>query len=182
MVKHATIHVYMESSVLEQLIEMLEAGRRDVADSVASLSDADALRKPAPSRWSVLECMEHIVFVEGVYLKWLENAARLDAPKRDPEREAWITARVANREWDWRAPEVAMPTGRFRTVAEALAEFDAMRDRTVAAAKARESELLSLQAKHSVLGLMNGAELMRLAAGHASRHAAQIRDVRASLN
>jgi hypothetical protein len=75
-----------------------------------------------------------------------------------------------------------MPTGRFRTVAEALADFHAVRDRAVAAAKARESELFLVQAKHSVLGLMNGAELMRLVAGHASRHAVQIRDVRASLS
>jgi hypothetical protein len=168
----------MELSVLEQLIEMLEAGRRDVADSVAPLSDADASRKPEPGRWSALECMEHIVFAESRYLSWLENAAVLNSPQRDPEREAWITARVGDREWDWQAPEVAIPTGRFHTVTEALAEFNAVRDRTVAAAKARESQLFSLQAKHSVLGLMNGAELMRLTAGHASRHAVQIRKVR----
>jgi uncharacterized damage-inducible protein DinB len=172
----------MESSVLEQLIELLEASRRDVSDSVASLSDADAARKPAPGRWSALDCMEHIVIAEGVYLSWLENGAVLDAPKRDPEREAWITARVANRDWNWQAPDVAVPTGRFRTVAKALAEFNAVRDRTVAAARARESQLFSVQAKHSVLGLMNGAELMRLAAGHASRHAAQIQEVRSSLS
>jgi len=170
----------MDSSVLDQLIELLEAGRRDVVDSVALLSDVDAARKPAPGRWSALECMEHIVFVESRYLSWLENATVLDAPQRDPEREAWITARVANREWDWIAPDVALPTGRFSTLAEALTEFNAMRDRTLAAAKAREAELFSLQAKHSVLGLMNGAELMRLTAGHASRHAVQIRKARAT--
>jgi hypothetical protein len=165
----------VEASVLEQLIDMLEAGRRDVAESVAALSDGDASRRPAPERWSALECLEHIVFAETRYLSWLESAAVLDAPQRDPEREAWITARVANREWDWQAPEVAIPTGKFRTVAEALAEFNAVRDRTIAAAKAREPVLFTLQAKHSVLGLMNGAELMRLTAGHASRHAVQIR-------
>jgi len=171
----------MESSVLEQLIELLEASRRDVADSLASLSDSDAARKPVPGRWSALECIEHIVFVEDVYLSWLEKADVVDAPKRDQSREEWITARVADRGWDWQAPQVAMPAGRFRSVALALAEFNAGRDRTIAAAKARESQLLSLQAKHSVLGLLNGAELMRLAAGHASRHAVQIRAVRASL-
>jgi hypothetical protein len=165
----------LESSVLKQLIDMLEAGRRDVADSVGALSDADASRKPAPGRWSALECMEHIVFAESRYLNWLENAAVLESPQRDPEREAWLTARVADREWDWQAPEVAIPTGKYRTVAEAIAEFHAVRDRTVAAAKQREAVLFSVQVKHSVLGLLNGAELMRLAAGHASRHAVQIR-------
>jgi hypothetical protein len=172
----------MESSVLEQLIELLEASRRDVADSLASLSDADAARRPGPGRWSALECLEHIVFVEDVYLGWLEKADVLDAPKRDHDREAWITARVADRGWDWQAPPVAIPAGRFRSVPVALAEFNAVRDRMVAAAKARESKLFSLQTKHSRLGLLNGAELIRLAAGHASRHAVQIRAIRASLS
>ena len=169
----------MESSFLEQLIELLEASRNDVADSLASLSDADAAKRPGPGRWSALECIEHIVFVEEVYLGWLEKADALDAPKRDHDREAWITTRVADRGWEWQAPQVALPAGWFHSVSVALAEFNAVRDRMIATARARESKLFSLQAKHSMLGLLNGAELIRLAAGHASRHAVQIRAVRA---
>lgn len=171
----------MESSVLTQIVELLEASRREVADSVSALSDADAARKPSPGRWSPLECMEHIVFVEGVYLGWLEQATVLDTPNRDEEREAWLTARTTTRDWDWQAPNVAMPTGKFVSLSEALAQFHAMRDRTIAAICARELELFSLGAKHSLLGQLNGAELMRVAAGHASRHAAQIREARALL-
>ena len=172
----------MELSALEQVIELLETSRRDVVESVAELADSEASRKPAPGKWSVLECLEHIVFVEDVYLGWLQNATLLDAPKRDVEREAWITARASNRDWDWQAPRVALPTGRFETVPQALREFDLVRERTIATATARESDLFSLQAKHSLLGIMNGVELLRLAAGHATRHAAQIREVRASLS
>ena len=163
------------TSLLEELIGMLEASRRDVDDAIASLSDANISRKPQSGGWSALDCLEHIVFVEGVYLSWLENALVLEEPRRDPEREAWITARVGDRSWDWQAPAVATPKGRFRSMPEALAEFHAVRARTVAAVKARESSLLRLQASHSLLGIMNGVELVRLAAGHASRHAVQIR-------
>lgn len=165
----------MEASVLEQLVDMLEAGRRDVIESVASLGDADAGKKPAPERWSPLEIIEHVVIAESRYLSWLEESPVLDSPQRDPQREAWITTHVADRGWDWQSPPVGFPTGKFRTVAGALSEFNAMRDRTIAAAKMREPVLFSVQAKHSVLGVLNGAELLRLAAGHASRHAVQIR-------
>jgi len=139
------------------------------------ISDADAARKSAPGKWSVLECLEHIVFVEGVYCGWLQNAALLDAPSRDSSREEWITAHVTDRRWDWQAPEVAHPKGRYHTVVEALAEFNEVRDRIIAAAREGESKLFVLQAKHSRLGMLNGAELLRLAAAHTRRHAEQIR-------
>ncbi|MEO8096930.1 MAG: DinB family protein [Acidobacteriota bacterium] len=168
----------MELSVLDHLIQILEAGRRNVVDSVASLSDADAATQPGPGRWSALECLEHIIFAEGIYLGWLENAVVLDEPQRNEEHEAWITARVTTRDWKWQSPERAFPTGRFHAVADALAEFHTIRDRTIAAAKARESQLFSLQAKHATLGLLNGVELMRLTEAHASRHATQIREGR----
>ena len=78
----------MESSVLNQIVELLEVSRREVADSVSALSDADAARKPAPGRWSPLECMEHIVIVEGVYLGWLERATVLDSS--EPQRRSRV--------------------------------------------------------------------------------------------
>jgi len=125
--------------------------------------------------------MEHIICVEDVYLGWLENAKTLDEQKRDEDREAWITAHVRNRERLAQTPPMAEPKGRFTTVAEALLEFHAIRDRALGSARERELQLVSLQAKHPALGPLNGVELVRLVEAHASRHATQIREAKASL-
>ena len=171
----------MKPSILDQLLELLETGRDNVANSVSSLSDADAAKRPALGRWSALECMEHIAFVEGVYLGWLESAVVLAEPKRDEEREAWITAHVRNRERLAQTPPMAEPKGNFTTVAEALTEFHAVRDRVLAAVRERDSKLVLLQANHPALGLLNGVELVRLIEAHASRHASQIRHAKESV-
>ena len=73
---------------------------------------------------------------------------------------------------------IAHPKERYHTVLEGLAKFNEVRDRTIAAARERESKLFFLQAKHSRLGLLNGVELLRLAAAHTTRHAEQIRRAR----
>jgi len=168
----------MKPSLLDQLLELLDTGRLNVAESVSSLSDVDAAKRPALGSWSALECMEHIAFVEGVYLGWLVGTVVADEPKRDEEREAWITAHVRNREPLAKTPPMAEPTGKFTTVAEALTEFHAVRDRVLAAVRERDSRLMSLQANHPALGLLNGVELVRLIEAHASRHAVQIRTAR----
>jgi hypothetical protein len=43
------------------LVEALEAGRQDLLEAVANLNDGEAAAKPSPERWSVLECIEHVV-------------------------------------------------------------------------------------------------------------------------
>jgi hypothetical protein len=68
------------------------------------------------------------------------------------------------------------PRGRFTNLDNALAEFNTARDRSLQFVREQGGLLYSIGAKHPFFGKLNGAELIQLIDGHASRHAAQIRE------
>ena len=137
--------------------------------------------RPDPARWSVLDCVEHVVTVEQRFLGWLENAKKMDAPRVDKEKEAGLLTGVADRSTRAQAPEAVVPSGRFGTLAQALEQFNVERTRSVQFAENRADDLYYLAAEHPRFGPMNGAEFMMIITAHARRHAAQIQEVRAAL-
>ncbi len=158
----------------------LEAGRRDFLDAVRAVSPQHASAKPGPNGWSVLECIEHVAAVEDRYLSWLDSAAAI-APRRDTRKELRLFATVRNRFNRMETPDVLRPCGRFATLADALAGFEAVRDRTVQAARERGEALCSMGIAHPHFGKLNCVELMQLIDAHARRHADQIRETSEAL-
>jgi hypothetical protein len=163
------------------VIAALEAGREDFLAAIEGLSDAQAAMRPAEGRWSVLECMEHIVTVEERFQGWIDNGKRLEAANPNPENEAALTARVTDRSFTAQAPEAVQPKGRFASVDVGRAAFQSARDRSVQMAQERGGTLYEVGAEHPRFGPLNGMEVLFLIAGHARRHAAQIRENRAAL-
>lgn len=162
-------------------IAALEAGREDLLAAIEGLSDAQAAVRPAEGRWSVLECLEHIVTVEERFQGWIENGVKLETARPNPENEAALAARVTNRSFKAQAPEAVQPTGRFARLEAGRAAFQAARDRSVRMARERGAALYSVGAEHPRFGPLNGMEVLFLIAGHARRHAAQFRENRAVL-
>ena len=160
------------------IVQVLEDGRREF-NAAAAVPESLASACPEPGRWSVLECVEHVGTVEDRFLGWLQNAKRMESPRVDPEREADLAVRVRDRTNRVEAPQVVRPAGRFTSLAEALAYFNAARSRTIQFAEERAADLYSLAADHPRFGALNGVELLVLMAGHALRHADQIREIKA---
>jgi hypothetical protein len=92
-----------------------------------------------------------------------------------------LSTRVQDRSTRAQAPDAVVPTGRYRSVKEAIAAFNQVRDLSVRVAQERGESLYGVGVKHGRFGDMNGAELLHVLAGHANRHAAQIRETRAAL-
>ena len=164
-----------------EIVKCLEDSRADFRAAAEGVSESQAKVHPEPGRWSVLECVEHIVIAEGRFLGWLQNPAAEPAPPMDKEKEAKLLLGVSGRSQRVNAPEPVHPTGRFATLSEALAQFDAARANSIQFAEKTGAGLYSLSAKHAFFGAVNGAEVMVLIAAHARRHAAQIREIRAAL-
>jgi len=168
----------MQSPLENVLIAVLEDGRQDVLVSVRDLSDEAAAIKPAPDRWSVLECLEHIVTVEDRFLGWLTTGEMNETPQPDPEKEGRLFGMITDRSTKVQAPEAVVPTGRYANLAVAVDAFNEARDRSTQIARARGTELYGVKVAHARFGEMNGSELLHLLTGHARRHAAQIRETR----
>jgi hypothetical protein len=164
-----------------EIVKCLVDSRADFRAAAEGVSEAQASVRPEPGRWSVLECVEHIVIAEGRFLGWLQNPVADPAPPMDKEKEAKLLLGVSGRSQRVNAPEPVHPTGRFATLAEALVQFDAVRANSIEFAESSGAGLYSVAAKHPFFGAVNGAEVMVLIAAHARRHAAQIREIRAAL-
>jgi len=164
-----------------EVIAALEAGRQDFLAAVEGLTDAQAAMRPAEGRWSALECIEHIVTVEGRFQGWIDNGKKLETAQPNPENEAALMARVADRSTKAQAPEAVIPKGTIPSVEAGRGAFNAARDQTVRMARERGAALYSVGAEHPRFGPMNGIDVLYLITGHARRHASQIRENRQAL-
>lgn len=165
---------------VQTLATVLEEGRVFVLEAVRDVPAEHAAAKPGPDRWSVLECMEHIVIVEERFMGWIISGREI-TPDASWEKETKLSTMVVDRSFKAVAPEAARPDGRFKTIAEAVEAFNEARDRTARMVEKRGAELYAVGITHPRFGDMNGVELVHILSGHAKRHAAQIREVREQL-
>jgi len=161
------------------LIQLLEESRRELIDATAGLSDAEAVLVLQQGRWSVLQCVEHVTFVEERFAGRLAGAQRTETPPES--RAARLAGLTANRTRRVQAPEPAVPVGRYTNLAEALEAFNSTRDRTIRIVAKRAADLPLLVVEHPFFGPLSGESLVGVMAGHSRRHAEQVREIRAAL-
>lgn len=164
-----------------EIVQNLGRSREEFLAAAEGLTDEQAKTRPDPERWSVLDCVEHVAFVEERFLGWLNNAKKMDAPRIDKEKEIGLAEQVPDRSVRVKAPAEVVPNGRFETLDQGLAQFQAMRAQSIQFAEEHCDNLYCLAAEHPRFGSVNGVELLIIIAGHARRHAEQIRETRAAL-
>jgi hypothetical protein len=161
---------------MKDIAAQLESARAELLVVVSGLTEEQARTRPAPDRWSVLECLEHVNYVERRFLGMVKRSEAGTPAERDAAKEAALQERVIDRGNRRTAPEAVHPTGKYGSISQALEEFNTARDETVRFAAEEGVNLLSRSASHPVLGPLNGVEALLLIAGHGRRHTAQIRD------
>lgn len=171
----------MDAADRAQMLQLLSESRDNLVGATAGVSDDQARIRPAPDRWSVLDCAEHVAIVENFLLKVLTTKLSPCAPSEDRSREALFLRSVANRTQKVVAPDMSHPSGRFATLAGALDYFRQSRARAVAFVEQCTLDLRALSALHPLFGPTTGQEFLIILALHPARHAEQIREVRAAL-
>jgi hypothetical protein len=171
----------MAPSETIEIIEILEKSKEDFHAAASDVPESLAKIRPEENRWSVLDCVEHVTTVEEIFLKRLASGQYTEAPPGDKAKEAALAARFVDRTNKRQAPETVLPKGRFTSLAEGLKQFQSARDCTLQFARERAADLYTLASVHPAFGALNGVEALMIIAGHARRHAEQIREVRAAL-
>ncbi len=170
----------MTPDTKSEIVQALESSKQQLNSAAAGLShQGDA--SPEAGRWSALGCVEHVALVEERFLGFLEKAEKMDSPSVDKQKESDLLARVTSRANRVQAPEIVHPSGRHPDLAHALDHFNAVRAKTIRFAEERQADLYHLSVDHPRFGVMNGAELLLVIAGHARRHADQIVEVKETL-
>lgn len=165
-----------------EIVERLHAGRDALDEALAGVTEPMAARKPAPDRWSILECVEHVAVVERLLLSRLTSAVPAESPCGNRTREAMIAARGADRSRQIASPEAARPCNRFASLREASAAFDSARAETLRFLDAFNGDPRLFVTDHPVIpGPVNCYEILLLSSVHPARHAKQIAEARSSL-
>lgn len=161
-----------------EMLERLSASRDTLLGVIEGVTEEAASKSPGPGKWSILQCVEHVIVAEEYMLGRLLTAQRSVEPVVNSRRERAIIERGADRTRKVDAPEAAIPNGRFPTLQEAVGAFLKSRQRTIQFIENCNEDLRTLLTDHPVVGRVNGYETALLIAVHPLRHAEQIAEIR----
>jgi len=168
----------------DRALAYLETSRKDVLDAVKDLSPAQWNFKPAPDRWSVAECMEHIAAAEDYIRGMIESGVMKApaAPGRDTAAiDAGIIANVPARKNKVQAPDEIKPTNRYGSPQNSIAHF--LESRAKTEEFLRSTPGLRDHATDGPTGQKWDAyEFVLLIAAHSERHTNQIKEVKTDPN
>jgi hypothetical protein len=166
----------------EKALAYLETSKKGALAATKGLSEAQWNFKPAPDKWSVAECMEHIAAAED-YIRGMitDNVMKAPAaPDRDIAKiDAGIMAMVPDRTNKVQAPEPLRPTNRFGSPQGSIQHFVESRAKTEEFLRATP-DLRGHAADSPVGTKWDAYEFVLLIAAHSERHTKQIEEVKAN--
>ena len=114
----------------ERAVAYLAETRENLLRTARNLSPTQLQYKPAPDRWSVAECLEHIVVVEDVILANIHKSLQQPPDSTKPVMgDDGVTGTVVDRSFRVQGPDRLMPSGRWGHD-QLLSEFEAARKRS----------------------------------------------------
>jgi hypothetical protein len=165
----------------QQILASLEQGRAALLKATQDVSEEMAARVPAPGRWSILGCVEHLVISEEYLFQQIITAERSASPLINEKREAVMPIRGLDRSWQMESPPEGCPSGRYPSLHEALQQFLIYRERTIQFVRENQEDLRTRITMHPIMGTVNCHEMLLSIAVHCLRHIKQIEEVKAEL-
>ena len=174
----------------DRAVAEFEGSRQAFLDATKGLSPAQWNFKPAPDRWSVAQCAEHIALSEDFIFNGLLRDKVLKTPETPEKREAakgkdeLILKAVQDRSQKFKAPEPLDPEKRPMSPEDSIKLFLESRAHTIEYIKTTQDDLRDHFFDHPVpaIGTLDGYQWMLLVSGHTRRHTLQILEVKADPN
>jgi uncharacterized damage-inducible protein DinB len=170
----------MTSAEREFTLKGLDDSREHLLGALQRLSREQLEYRPSADRWSVAECVEHIILVEKYVLKGLEGLVKQppDTSKHSDweGRDVHLVKRVAERVNRLKAPEGFRPNGRW-PIEKLAAEFEPARAQSREFVGSLEGDLRSRVYLHPALGEIDAYQFILFIVGHCDRHRAQSEEV-----
>jgi hypothetical protein len=168
-----------------RLLSELHATRKQFLDALEGLTPAQWKFKPAPGRWSIAECAEHIALSEDWLFESLTGKLLKSEPVKVNREEAakldeQIMKRLADRSQKAQAPEMLQPKGRWKDAASVAAHFRQSRERLLDYVRTTQDPLRSHTLAAGGGQPLDGYQWIMLIAGHTARHVEQINEVKSA--
>jgi len=170
---------------VESLIARVVLARSQVLGAVSGVSPGQGAWKPAPTEWSIAECVEHLVVAEqgGVSGTWAAvEGLRAGNPvwKGEPMHRGLTIEEVVRRTWapDQQAPDRALPLrgGPLSYWAAALENSQRLVDRLGVLLVGMDLETVIFP--HAVSGPLDASQRLAFLRFHLDLHRKQIEAIR----
>jgi hypothetical protein len=171
----------------EHAVVELESSRKVFLEATSGLSEAQWNFKPAPDRWSIAECAEHIAVTEALVAKLVTEQA-VKGPAEPEKRalvqgkESELMAMAVDRGAKFKAPDAIQPTRRWATSGEITKNVLENRARSIEFISTTQEDLRDHFMDHPVFKTLDAYQWILLASAHMRRHTAQILEVKADPN
>ncbi len=165
-------------------VDHLIKTRDDLINSVKGLSDAQLNFKPAPDRWSVLECVQHIALTSQGLFGFVQQTLRTpnDSAFKPTVTDEQFIGMVEDRSHKAQAAEPFKPIhAPYKTLDETLNAFNAGRDSLINYVQTTHDDL---RAHIAVLPFakIDAYQAILLISAHTNRHMQQLNEVKADPN
>jgi len=167
-------------------IDLLQQTEQGVINAVAGLSDTQLNFKPAPDRWSVLECVKHIAITEQALWQMtngtIQQAANPEKRSDIKVTDEQVVQMVESREKKVKtSPQMEPQNTPFKSLDDALSSFKTDRAKLIEYVKTTNDDL-----RNHVVTLPPGSfdcyQMILFIGAHSNRHTQQIEEVKADPN
>ena len=153
--------------------------------AVNNLSETQLNFRPAPVKWTIAECIEHIALAELEFPKILQSEMQQpsnpDLRSKIRIKDEEIQPKMTSKTWKAKSPEIFKPSNKFSNVKEAIIAFQNQRNRTIAYVEITKDDLRNHYWKHPLTGKIDLYQTLLLMSAHLERHIEQIENIKSSV-
>ncbi len=167
------------------IFEYLAQTKDALEESVEGLSEEQMTFKASPERWSIAECVEHIITVEGALKEMLEQKfAEPETPEAGEDitmTDDAVVTFITDRSDKIQTSPNFVPSGKFSNADEAIETFEDQREDIVDFLKDTDVDMRNF-VNEFPFGKLDAYQTVLFLAGHTARHTQQIEEVKQSAN
>ncbi len=165
------------------LLQQLKDSKDHLLKDIAGLTDAQLEFKPAPDRWSIIDCVEHLTIIEKLMMdaekKLVTEAANPQRKKDLKFTDEKLLQMIEDRSQKQKTPPFGMPKHNYAAPADAINAFVAQRDQLIDYVTNTNDQLREHITDDPNLGTVDAYQLLLFNAAHTRRHIQQIDEVKA---
>ena len=170
----------LTQSERDALLAQLDQSAKTFVRSLDGVSEAQWKFKPAPDRWSIGECAEHVATADQMMFVFAsQQLVRMPAPEKPPKRsDEAVRSAATDRSQKVETAEFLEPNGRYASRAAVIEAFQKSRAQVVEYVKTTQDDLRA-HGFETANGYVDGYQFLVSLSSHAERHSQQIAEVKA---
>ena len=176
----------MQDHERQVVIDHLVTSQDRILRAVDGLTPAQWAFRPAGDRWSIADCLEHVIRVENRIYALIGEALTKEMPQPEKhlpadelrDKDARVAKGVIDRSVARQAPDAVRPTGEWQGSESLIAGFLEARGRSREFAAATQGDLRSYFRPHGAFGEIDCYQWLLVLSLHGARHAEQMEEIR----